>query len=145
MALTYTFVRFYEIPQTLPDEHGFTVSGAYYPRKWIAANLEFTGGFGKQAGESSQLFFFGAGPQFRWPASDNMELWVHGLLGYAHFAPQTPYGSESAFGYEAGGGIDLHARNRRVAYRLAADATGTRFFGTYQCSPKLSAGIVFRF
>lgn len=145
IGLTYTYVRFYEAPHTLPNENGFTLSGAYYPREWVAADLEFAGGFGNQAGESSQLFFFGAGPRFRWPGSRAVQLWVHGLIGYTHFTPQTPYGSESALGYEAGGGIDLKARNRRVAYRVAADLMSTRFFGTYQYSPKVSAGIVFRF
>ncbi|HEX5424064.1 MAG TPA: hypothetical protein VFW94_10980 [Candidatus Acidoferrales bacterium] len=145
VALTYTFVRFYEVPHTLPNENGFTLSGAYYPREWVGADLELTGAFGNQNDEASQLFFFGAGPRLRWPASDMIQLWVHGLIGDAHFTPKTPYGSESAFAYKGGGGIDLAFRHSRIAYRIAADVVGTRFFGTYQYSPQVSAGIVFKF
>lgn len=145
IALTYTFVRFYEVPHTLPSENGFTLSGAYYPREWVAADVEFMGAFGNQNGEASQLLFFGGGPRFRWPASHVVQLWVHGLLGDAHFTPKTPYGSESAFAYEGGGGIDFAFHHNRLAYRVAADVIGTRFFGTYQYSPQASAGIVLKF
>lgn len=145
VALSYTFVRFYEVPHTLPSENGFTLSGAYYPRDWLAADVEFTAAFGNQDRKTSQLLFFGAGPRFRWPASQVVQLWVHGLIGDAHFAPKTPYGGESTLGYKGGGGIDFAFRHNRVAYRIAADVIGTRFFGTYQYSPQASAGIVLKF
>jgi hypothetical protein len=51
----------------------------------------------------------------------------------------------NAFSLELGGGVDLMPRHRRLGYRLQADMVATRFFGTYQYSPKISAGIVFKF
>ena len=145
IGVGYAFLRFYEVPHTTTNNNGFTFSGAYYIRKWVGADTEFTDTFGTQAGERSQLLFTGGGPRFRSPTSKALQLWVHGLVGYSHFTPKTPYGSESAIGYEAGGGIDVVSHHSRVAYRLAADMIGTRLFGTYQYSPKVSAGVVFRF
>jgi hypothetical protein len=145
VGVGYALVRFYEVPQTTTNNNGFTFSGVYYGRKWLGADIEFTDTFGTQAGESSQLLFTGGGPRFRSPTYKTLQLWVHGLVGYSRLTPRTPYGGESALGYEAGGGIDLVPHHSRVAYRLAADMIGTRFFGTYQYSPKVSAGVVFRF
>jgi hypothetical protein len=67
------------------------------------------------------------------------------LFGYAHETPQTIFGSTSALAYTLGGGIDIGARNRRFAYRISADMVGSRFFSTYQYSPKISVGIVYKF
>jgi hypothetical protein len=47
--------------------------------------------------------------------------------------------------YELGGGVDINSRNSRWAYRIGADAVGSRYFNTYQFSPKVSAGIVYKF
>lgn len=145
-ALGYTFVRFYEVPHILPSENGFTLSGAYYLRDWLAAEAEFTDLFGNQGSETSQLLFLGAGPRFRWPASQMIQLWVHGLIGDAHFTLDTPYGGKSALAYKGGGGVDFSFRDHsRVVYRMALDVIGTRFFGTYQYSPEATAGLVLKF
>ena len=141
----YTFFRFYEVPSTTPNFNGITFSGAYYMRKWVAADAEVTDSFRTQAGQNSQLLFAGGGVRFCYPASRALRLWVHGLAGHSHFTPKTAYGSESALGFEAGAGIDLRYRHSPFALRLSADMVGTRFFGTTQYSPKATVGVVYRF
>lgn len=142
----YTFLRFYEVPNITQNLNGFNVSMAYYPQGgWIAADGELVAAFGSQAGVMSKFVQGMGGVRFRWSAPRALELWVHGLAGGSHFTPQTPYGGQSAFGYEVGGGVDLQGHHHRIAYRLQADMVGTRYFGTYQYSPKISAGIVYKF
>jgi hypothetical protein len=141
----YTFLRFYEVPNHTENENGFNVSGAYYFKDWIAADGELLAGFSSQSGLSSQFVLVAGGPRLRWSRESGPELWVHALVGAAHSSPQTVYGSENAFGFALGGGVDINSRHRRLAYRLQADIVGTRFFSTYQYSPKISAGIVYKF
>lgn len=142
----YTFLRFYELPNITQNMNGFNVSMAYYPRGgWIAGDGELVAAFGSQAGVTSKFVQGMGGVRFRWSAPRAVELWVHGLAGGSHCTPQTPYGSEAAFGYEVGGGIDVNGHHHRMAYRLQGDLVGTRYFGTYQYSPKISVGIVYKF
>jgi hypothetical protein len=144
--LGYTFLRFCELPNFTSDMNGLNLSVAWYPRGGhIGPDGEFVEVFGSQSRVSSTLALGMGGARLRWSASRDVEFWAHGLAGGAHSTPQTPYGSQNAFGFELGGGIDLTRRHRRLAYRLQADAVGTRFFGTYQYSPKISAGIVYKF
>jgi hypothetical protein len=145
VSLGYTFVRFYEVPGAKEDANGLDVSGVYYIKPWIGADAEILGVFGTISGSDSHLFVGGVGPRLRWPSSRGLELWGHALAGFAYLSPQTPYGGTTAFGYELGGGVDLNTRRGRWAYRVEADALGTQFFGTYQLSPKISAGIVYKF
>ena len=70
---------------------------------------------------------------------------MHALVGLAHFVPLTPYGSDNALAIEAGGGLDIAPKNGRLAYRVEGDVIGTYFFGTYQYSPKISVGLVYKF
>jgi hypothetical protein len=142
----YTFFRFYEVPNITQNMNGFNVSMAYYPRGgWIGADGELVAAFGSQAGVTSKFVLEMGGVRLRWSAPRAVELWVHGLAGGSHFVPQTPYGGQSAFAYEVGGGIDVDAHHHRMAYRLQGDVVGTRYFGTYQYSPRISAGIVYKF
>jgi hypothetical protein len=141
----YTFLNFHEVTGMHQNLNGFNVEVAYYFKNWLAADGEFLATFGSQAGFSSHFLFGGGGPRFRWSGPRAIELWAHGLVGYADFVPQTPFGTQNAFAWEAGGGIDINAHHRRWAYRFEADALGTLFFNTYQISPKICAGIVFKF
>ena len=142
----YTFVRFYEVPNVTPNLNGLDLGLVFYPNgKWIGADGELVAAFGSQAGTSAKFLLAMGGPRFRWSAPRGLELWAHGLVGGTHFLPQTAFGSQSAFAYEVGGGIDISAHRRRVAYRVGADMVGTRYFGTYQYSPRLFVGIVFKY
>jgi hypothetical protein len=144
----YTFLRFYLVPHpsTVLNTNGLNLGIVYYPRgKWIGADGEFVATFGSVYGNSAKFAMAMGGPRFRWSAPRGLELWAHGLVGGAHFLPQTAYGNQGAFAYEVGGGVDVGVHQRRIAYRLQADMVGTRFFNTYQYSPKVSIGIVFKY
>jgi hypothetical protein len=142
----YTFLRFYALPNFTDNMNGFNFGVVYYPGgRRIGADGEFVAAFGSSSGVSSKFASGMGGARFRFSAPRGLEAWVHGLVGGAHFLPQTPYGGLGAFSYELGGGIDLMPHHRRLGYRIQADMLGTRFFGTYQYSPKISAGIVYKF
>jgi hypothetical protein len=146
--LGYTFLRFYEVPGTQINLNGFNYSIVYYPDRfkgWIAADGEFVAAFGSQFNEKARFLLGMGGARFRWSLPRNIEFWAHGLLGGTHYVPQTSYGTQSALAYELGGGVDINSRNSRWSYRIGADVVGTRYFSTYQFSPKVSAGIVYKF
>jgi len=141
----YTYMRFYELPGVRVNTNGFNVSMAYFFKPWMAAEGDLDGGVGSQNGQTAKSVFSGGGLRMRMAGPGGTEFWIHGVVGGAHFSPKTTYGGTGAFGYEAGGGVDLRPRSERFSYRIAADLVGTSFFGTYQVSPKVSAGIVYKF
>jgi hypothetical protein len=146
----YTFLRFYEVPNTTVNTNGFNYSIVYFPHQlkyWVGADGEFVLGLGSQGPYQARFLLGLGGVRVRWApfTRTNVEIWAHGLAGASHYTPQTAYGSQGAFGYEAGVGVDINAHRWRYAYRFSADMVGTRYFGTYQLSPKLSAGFVYKF
>jgi hypothetical protein len=145
VSVGYTFLRFYEVPGVTENANGGYASAVYYLKPWIGAEGEFFAAFGTLSGYSSHVLLGAVGPRLRWPSLGRLELWGHALVGVANLSPQAPYGKSTAFGYEAGGGVDVRAGGGRWAYRLEGDAVGTQFFGTYQIGPKISAGIVYKF
>jgi hypothetical protein len=145
LAASYTFFRFYETPGIEQNSNGLIITANYYFKDWVAGEGEIMGTWAHQSGFSSHFVFAGGGPRFRWSLPRNLELFGHALVGGAHFVPQTSFGSQNAFGYVLGGGLDVNAHHRRFAYRVGADMVGTHFFGTNQFSPRVYAGFVFKF
>jgi hypothetical protein len=142
----YTFYRFYVLPNDTLNMNGFNFSVVYYPKNGkIGADGELVAVFGSQAGTSAQFVTGMGGARVRWSGPRAVEIWVHGMAGGGHLIPQTPYGGQNAFGWAAGGGIDYTPRNRRLGYRVQADAVAMYFFGTHQYSPKISFGVVYKF
>jgi hypothetical protein len=142
----YTFTRFYEVPHVTQNQNGFNFGAVYYYRSgFVGADGEMMAMFGSAFGLKSRLAFGGGGPRIRWSGPRGVELWGHGLVGGAHLTPRTAFGTQGAFAYEIGGGVDRNAGHRRLAYRMEADMLGTRFFNTFQYSPKVSVGIAYRF
>lgn len=141
----YSFVRFYEVPGTVLNRSGFEYSMTYFLKDWIGAEGEFSFGHGSLNGQGSRFVTGMGGVHARWTAPRGLELWAHGLAGGAEISPRTPYGNQTAFAGEVGGGVDISSGHRRLAYRVAVDMVASRFFSTYQVSPKATAGIVFRF
>jgi hypothetical protein len=142
----YTYVRFYEVPGATLNMNGFNGSIVYYYRGgWLGADGECVAAFGSQSGTRSHLLLGMGGPRFRWSVLRGLEVWGHALAGAARLTPQIAFGNQSGFGYEGGIGVDINSHHRRIAYRLQGDMVGTRFFGSYQYSPRISAGIVFKF
>ena len=144
--LGYTFMRFYEVPNTTVNLNGFDYSIVYFPKSWLGAEGEFTAAFGSQAGYPAKFLLGLGGIRVRTtPFQHNIEVWGHALVGATHFVPQTAYGGQGAFAYEVGAGVDINLRNPRYAIRAGADMVGSLYFKTYQLSPKISAGFVYRF
>jgi len=142
----YTFFRFYADKNFTNNMNGLNLGLDYYPGGgWIGIDGEVIGTFGSAPGCTTKFVMVAGGPRFRWLGPRGMEVWAHGLAGYSNFLPQTALGNQSAFGFEAGAGVDLNIRQQRWALRLAGDAIGTHYFSTYQISPKISAGIVYKF
>jgi hypothetical protein len=141
----YTFFRFYEVPGTTSTMNGGNLSAVYYYRDWLGADAEVMATYGSQPGQNSWLVFGGIGPRFRYVGPKGIDLWAHAMIGGMFIDPQTPYGGQGALAGLAGVGVDLNAHHRHVALRVAIDGIASRFFNTYQISPKASVGIVYKF
>jgi hypothetical protein len=145
----YTFIRLYEVPSITTNTNGFNYSIVYFPQQLkgiIGADGEFVLTLGDQNPYQARFLLGMGGARVRWaPFSRNIEIWGHGLFGGTHLVPQTPFGVQHAFAYEIGGGIDINTRRERYAFRVGADMIGTHYFGTYQFSPKISTGFIYRF
>jgi hypothetical protein len=140
IGVGYTFISLNEVPNTTLNSNGLDATAVYY-KDWYGVEGDFTGAFASQAGKSSQLYFGGGGLRLRLPNTYSFEPWVHGVLGYTHLSPQSSFGSDQAFGYKVGGGVDINPHRSRIGYRVSADLFGSHFFRTYQLSPEVSVGI----
>jgi hypothetical protein len=142
----FTYIRFYELPGITGNLDGFNVSAVYYPHAGhLGLDGEFVAAFAPQNGVGTTLDAGMGGGRYRISGPQGTEIWVHALAGGSHFSPKTPYGSEGAFAFEAGGGVDLTPSHRRFALRVQADLLATYFFSTYQYNPKVSIGVVYKF
>jgi hypothetical protein len=143
----YSFFRFYESshPTIRENQNGANWSIVYYWKDWLGFEGEMAATHGDQFHQSSWFLFGGGGPRFRWSGPRGIELWGHALFGGSHFTPQTSFGKQEAFAYEVGGGADFRSPWPRLGYRVGADMVGSHYFSTYQYSPKVFAGIVFKF
>lgn len=141
----FTYFAFYKVPGTVENMPGADISMAYYLKYWAAADVEGFGAIGSANSQTTHFVFFGGGPRVRYVTSRGPEFWAHALVGFAHSGPESVYINPTGFAFEAGGGVDFGPPHRRWVYRLQGDLVGTRLFGTYQYSPKVAAGIVFKF
>ena len=142
----YTFLRMYLDPQLTNNMNGLNLGLDYYPGgKWIGVDGEFIGTFGSTPSCTTKFVMAAGGPRIRWLGPRGIEVWAHGLIGYSNFLPQTAFGTQSAFAFEVGAGVDLNIRQQRWALRFAGDAIESHYFGTFQLSPKFSSGVVFKF
>lgn len=142
----YTWFRFYEVPGTEVNMNGLNFGIQYYLKPWIGADGEFVLTLGNQYPYQARFLLGLGGVRVRVaPLRRNIFVWAHALAGGTHFTPQTAYGKQGAFAYEVGLGADVNLYHARYAIRAGADMIGTTYFGTYQLSPKISAGLVYRF
>ncbi|MGH9740483.1 MAG: hypothetical protein ACRD4X_18135 [Candidatus Acidiferrales bacterium] len=142
----YTFFHFYELPNVTNVENGLDLGVTYFPHAgWIGFDGDLMAAFGSQFGQTSKFALPAGGARLRWPGPRGTQFFIRGLVGVAHFLPQTAYGGQSALGYQAGGGVDVVRHRGRIAFRGEVDAVGTKLFTSYQISPKVSLGVVFNF
>lgn len=140
----YTFVSFNEIPtpSTVTKNSGFDGSAVYY-YNFVGFEGDFSDAFGSSNGQSTSVLFGGGGIRARWPNAQSFQPWIHALIGASHMTPQIALGKDTAFGSKLGGGVDLYPHNSRLGFRVSADLFATHYFGTYQLSPEVTAGVVF--
>ena len=141
----YEYLRFYEVPAITKNSNGFMYSMVYYLKDWIGLDGELNATHLNQYNTGGWFLLGAGGPRFRWSAPRGMEVWGHVMGGYSHFKPETAFGADHAPAFEVGGGVDIAAHRGRLSYRVEADMVGTRYFSTYQYSPKVSVGVVFKF
>lgn len=142
----FSHISFFELPGVTGQLNGFNMSIVYYPKggHW-AADGEFATGFAPQDGITTRLAVGMGGVRYRIDAGHGLEIWGHGMVGGAHFYPQTPFGSQDAFAGDIGAGVDVNPHHRRLGFRGQVDWTPTLFFGTHQYNVRESVGVVFRF
>jgi hypothetical protein len=143
----YTFLRFEVAPSVARSTNGLNVASQYYFHTGaLGIDGEGIATFAPIAGQTGKFWAGLVGARYRFAAPRGLEVWVHGLVGGAKFLPQTALGGQTGFAYETGAGVDIGAfGHRRLAFRFAGDMVGTRFFSHDQFSPKISAGIVFKY
>jgi hypothetical protein len=142
----FSHISFYELPGTTGQLNGFNMSLVYYPHSghW-AGDGEFATGFAPQDGVTTRLAMGLGGVRYRVDVGHGLEVWGHGMVGGAHFYPQTPFGSQDALAFDIGGGLDLNPHHKRLGFRGQVDWTPTLFFGTHQYNIRESVGVVYRF
>jgi hypothetical protein len=141
----YTFFRFYEVPGVESSMNGVNGSFVYWYHDRIGLDAEVFATYGSQPGQNSWLVSGAVGPRVRWIKPKGIDLWLHALGGGTYITPQTPYGGQTAISAIVGGGVDLNGHHRHMAIRIAIDGVASHYFETFQFSPKLSAGIVYKF
>jgi hypothetical protein len=103
-----------------------------------------TGGFPTVRAKS---VFIGGGPRLMLENKTRIEPWVHMLVGLEHFRfNQTTVGlgSNSAFGFMAGGGVDIKLVPH-FAWRGQVDYLASAFRSSWQSNYSFGTGIVFDF
>jgi len=145
----YSFFRFYVAskPDLTENMNGLDLGVTYFFPKieWLGIEGQFVDEYGSFYGDHSQFDLGMGGARFRWALPRALVIWAHVLGGYSLFIPQTAFGNQNAWAYEAGGGLDIGPTHRRFGFRVEADLVGTRYFGTYQDSPRFSVGAFFRY
>ena len=132
--------------------NGFNASVARYFGNFFGIEVQTALGYGntdnttRPANLSARSVFVGGGPRFAVRNTGRIEPWGHGVFGdqYFRFSQTTGPSSMSAFGWLAGGGVDLHA-SPRTAIRFEGDYLGTRFFGVNQRNYQAVVGLAFNF
>lgn len=142
----FSHMSFFELPGVTGQLNGFNMAIEFYPHSGhLAADGEFATGFAPQNGVTTRLALGLGGVRYRVDVGRGLEIWGHGMIGGAHFYPQTEFGSQDALAFDLGAGVDLNPHHRRLGFRAQIDWTPTRFFGTHQYNVRESVGVVYRF
>jgi len=144
VSISYEYLRFNFVGSGV-NLHGFNTSLTRYANNWFGFEGDVGPAFGSDSNNQRVKFlWYGGGPHLARRHGRKFEPWVHGLFGGAHLFPLTGRGSVNAFGYMAGGGLDIKL-NPRVYWRLQGDFVGTHFFHQRQNNGQFKTGVVFNF
>jgi hypothetical protein len=150
----------YDVLGTTFHNHGENATFAYHvfdpltgATSRITAALEGTvaSGFGGHAtgfppSVEAKSVFLGGGPHLALESSSRLEPWVHLLVGLDHlrFTQTSTLGTANAFGFMAGGGVDVKLAGP-IAWRVQADYLGTHFSSWIQSNYSFGTGLVINF
>lgn len=106
-------------------------------------------GFGHTNGTPSldaKSLFVGGGPHAAIQSRTRLEPWIHVLAGVEHFrfTQTSKIGSNTNFGFMAGGGVDVRM-NQGIYWRIQADYLGTTFQSDEQSNYSVGTGFIFYF
>ena len=97
---------------------------------------------------AANSFFIGGGPHIVVSTHSRVEPWGHVLLGLEHLrftqTANAALGSNNAFGFQAGGGLDFKLGGH-ANWRVQAEYVGSRFQSTIQSNYSFGSGLVFGF
>jgi hypothetical protein len=148
LGIGYQYQHFKGLGETF-HTNGFNTNVTYYLNDTIGVEAAAVEGYGRTTAAPTfvaKSFFVGGGPRAV-HVLGRFEVWVHGLAGWEHFrfTQRSPaLGSNSAFGFMGGGGVDYQLFPRAY-WRVQADFIGTRFQSSLQSNYSIGTGIVFNF
>jgi hypothetical protein len=129
--------------------HIFDLITGASARLAVAAEGTVTTGFGNAGGVPNLVaksLFLGAGLHISVVSAGRIEPWIHVLPGWQHFRfTQTgTLGTNSAFGFMGGGGLDFRLAGP-LFWRVQADYIGTHFQSSLQSNYSIGSGVALYF
>lgn len=158
LGLGYQYQHYNVLGQKFHD-NGYNVDASFHVFDWVtgaslrvavAAEGTMAFGFGGHTGGTPNLaaksLFVGGGPHVSIESRSRIEPWIHVLPGWQHFrfTQTSTLGSNNAFGFMAGAGVDFKL-NPRVYWRVQGDYIGTHFQSSLQNNYSIGSGVVFYF
>ena len=137
-------------------DFGFNASVTRYLNNWFGLEGAAAVGFGHTgttlnvtAPLDAKSFFIGGGPHVAISNRTRFEPWAHALVGLQHFRftqtnTKVGLGSNSALGFQLGGGVDFKIIERAF-WRVQADYVGSHFSAGEQTNYSVGTGLVFNF
>jgi opacity protein-like surface antigen len=154
LGIGYQYQHYNVLGQTFHD-HGFNTDITRYLNDWFGVEGAVAMGWGNLGTSPipiapcncAKSLFVGGGPHVAVYNHRRFEPWAHALVGWQHFRfTQTAglLGSNSAFGFMAGGGVD-YKLGAGVYWRIQGDYIGTHFQSTMQTNYSFGSGLVLNF
>jgi hypothetical protein len=155
LGVGYQYQHYHNVLGRSFHDHGYYADVSFHlfdaitgasARLAVAGEGTVAAGFGHAGGSPivvSNSLFIGGGPRVSIVSSSRIEPWIHVLPGWQHFRfTQTAQGlgSNSAFGFMAGAGLDFKVAGP-LFWRIQADYIGTNFRSTLQNNYSVGSGV----
>lgn len=127
---------------------GWEAAATFKPLRVFGLTGDVGQEFGTTNGVTVRLETYMLGPQITIPAK-RFSPFAHVLLGLGHESigggNAVPPDTANAIAWAAGGGVDIKLTRLISVRAIQFDYLGTRFFGSTDSRPRISAGVVLRF
>lgn len=110
---------------------------------WLGFTADFGGNYKTEAGLQGREYNVLFGPQVS-HRMDKFNIFVHGLLGVAHFSQDAGPSSTGA-GWVIGGGVDYDLGSNFAFRPIQLDYHGAHLFSDTQKDARYSVGLVYHF